>query len=79
MTEDQIKICRAFKNVTFPPGTRTKRMALDLARDTDAAPMFELSPRQHEVILNIAIKYRRQLPADVVALALKLRGEAVNG
>lgn len=76
MTADEIKICRAFSGVVFVPGSRTKRLALDLARDAEINPTYALSERQRAVVLSIAIRYRRQLPGEIVDLAKTLKGAA---
>jgi hypothetical protein len=39
-------------------------------------PHHELTERQRAAIIDIAIKYRRQIPVAVVDLARSLKGEA---
>lgn len=76
MTPDEIKICTSLGSVTFIPGIGAKRLAKNMADMAARNPGYELTERQRAAVLDIAIKFRRQLPADVVALARRLKGEA---
>jgi len=75
VTPDEIKIATAFYAVTFPPSTKTKSLAASLARMATDRPDHELSVRQRAALLDIAIKYCRQIPVELVDLARTLKGE----
>ncbi|HXR75190.1 MAG TPA: hypothetical protein VN737_04385 [Bryobacteraceae bacterium] len=52
------------ENVTFPPGTASKRFVRDMA----AHPVdYVLSPRAEKYVLAVEFTFRRQLPPDVRA------------
>lgn len=78
MTADEINICRAFNCVTFPIGTNAKRLALNMADQAEMRPEAKLTPRQRAAILEIAIRFRRQIPGEIVELAKKLKAEAAT-
>lgn len=75
MTPDQIKILTALSRATFFPGSTTKRLVQNLAGIAERNPDHKLTDKQHAAIVDIAIKYRRQIPADVVAIARELKGD----
>lgn len=69
MTHSQQMLARAINQVTYCPGIGTKRFARDMAELAQRKPDHELTPRQVKYMAEVAIKFRRQIPADVVALA----------
>lgn len=69
MTESERTIAAALNRCTFCPGIGTKRFAREMAYTADHSPNFELTPNQRKYLLEAAVKFRRQIPADVVALA----------
>lgn len=77
MTENEKTIARALGACTFPPGIATKRFAKDMAACAVQEQRFDLSPAQRRYLLTAAVRYRRQIPAEVVALAeAELRSDA---
>lgn len=76
MTEGQKTMARALAACTFVPGISTKRFARDMAHLADHGPDLELSPRQAEYLRTAVIRYRRQIPRDVVQLAESLEVQA---
>lgn len=71
MTPEQIQIALALRGVVFPPATNVKRFAESMIYLAQHRPAAELSPKQAVFLKNLAWKYRRQLPADIVRLGLK--------
>ena len=69
MTEDQKILAHALARVVFVPGIPVKKFARDMAAcaSMDQAP--ELTLKQAEYLRTAVIRFRRQTPADVVALA----------
>lgn len=69
MTDAGRAIARALARVTFAPGIGAKRFARDMAALAEHKPEHELTPRQRKYLLEVAVKFRRQIPRDLVALA----------
>ena len=72
MTTDQMTMAAHLARCTFFPGTGTKRFAHDMAfraTQPDPAPLTE---RQAEYLRTAVIRFRRQIPAEVVELAKSL-------
>jgi hypothetical protein len=81
MTPDEIRIVDALARCSFVPGTTQKRFMRQLVgRERSRS----LSDRQRAYLWAIAWSWRRQLPADLVALARKssggigIRGRQIN-
>ena len=68
MAPDEIRIAEALARCSFVPGSSPKRFARQIAARGHAKP---LSDRQRAYLWAIAWSWRRQLPADLVALARK--------
>lgn len=69
MTHAEQMIARAIGMVTFCPGIGTKRFARDMAELVRNKPDQALTPKQTKYLCEVAIKFRRQVAPDVVALA----------
>ena len=69
MTPAQISMATALARVTFPPGVGTKRFARDMADLATQKPDQVLTLRQAQYLAEACVRYRRQLPREVVALA----------
>lgn len=77
MTESERLIARAIRPglVTYHPGTRTKGFARDMAYMADNRPLEPLTPKQAAYLCQVAIKFRRQVPADIVEVARRTLAE----
>lgn len=69
MTPAQISMATALARVSMPAGVGTKRFARDMADLATQKPEQPLSPRQAQYLAEACVRYRRQLPDEVVALA----------
>lgn len=69
MTPAQISMATALARVTFPPGSGTKRFARDMADLATQQPDKVLTLRQAQYLAEAVVRYRRQIPAAVEALA----------
>ena len=69
MTGNEKTIARALAACTFTPGNATKRFAQDMARAATQEQPFDLTPAQRRYLLTATVRYRRQIPAEVVAMA----------
>lgn len=78
MTHSQQMLARAIDQVTYCPGIGTKRFARDMAELARNKPDQELTTKQVKYMAEVAIKFRRQIPADIVALA-RLELAALEG
>lgn len=78
MTPEQISMARALARVTFPPGLPGKRFALDMAAQANLRPLATLTAKQADFLAELVVRYRRQIPADVVELAKAARGEGAD-
>ena len=72
MTDEQIAMIRALSVVTFVPGAGTKRFARDMGFMAANQPGHELTPKQAEYLRTAVIRFRRQIPHDVVETAKRL-------
>ncbi len=72
MTPEYAKIIRALSSCSFLPGSWEKNFVrkMDAKRYDDNACC--LSDRQRKTVRDLAQKYRRQLSAEIVALAAAL-------
>lgn len=76
MTEPQRELALALARVTFYPGSSMKRFAADMAaRAANPGGTQRLTPRQHAYLIDLALKFRRQLPCSVVLMAEQMKGE----
>jgi hypothetical protein len=72
---DEKTLAIALAKCTFVPGVPTKRFARDMAERAhwpsgpDTVP---LTPKQRKYLCEAVIKFRRQIPQSVVALANKM-------
>lgn len=79
MTPEQQTLAKALNRCTFMPGTGTKRFASDMAHLAEQDSSREITPRQAEYLRTAVIRFRRQIPRDVVELAQKMgEKEAVD-
>jgi hypothetical protein len=65
--EDELTMARALAGCSFTPGTWDKRFARDLAAQLRATE--QITQAQAENLRRMVHRYRRQIPAEVVALA----------
>lgn len=72
MTSVEILMARAIGRVTYCPGIGTKRFAREMAFLADHEPDRALTPKQAKYLLEVVVRYRRQIPADVVGFAREL-------
>lgn len=79
MTPEQQTFARALNRCTFVPGIGVKRFARDMVHLADTDPGRTLTPAQSEYLRTAVIRYRKQIPRDVVELAQKMgEKEAVD-
>lgn len=69
MTENEKTLARALERCTFFPGIGTKRFARDMALAAAQPEPGPLTPAQRRYLLTAVVRYRRQIPADIVKLA----------
>lgn len=69
MTEDEKTMARALNQCTFVPGIGTKRFAREMAARAGQADAAPLTEKQKEYLRSAVIRFRRQIPREVVALA----------
>lgn len=67
MTFPERCMARALAQATMIPGTGSKRFARDMAAQADSD--CEITERQAEALRSLVIRFRRQIPAHVVAIA----------
>jgi hypothetical protein len=72
MTTDQIHMAIALGRCTFVPGTGTKRFAQDMQYRALNISDRPITARQAEYLRTAVIRFRKQIPADVVELARSL-------
>ena len=72
MTEEQIAMARALCAASFCPGTCTKRFARNMGLMAANQPDRELTPKQAEYLRTAVIRFRRQIPPEVVEIARNL-------
>lgn len=77
MTENEKTLARALERCTFFPGIGTKRFARDMALAASQPEPRPLTPAQRRYLLTAVVRYRRQIAAEVVALAeMELHSDA---
>lgn len=69
MTPNERMLARALNQCTFCPGIGTKRFARDMAWLEQHNPEKELTPAQTKYLVTATVRYRRQIPPDIVAVA----------
>jgi hypothetical protein len=69
MTENERIMAQHLAACRFCPGIRTKRFARDMAYIAEHFPSKELSKPQGTYLRQAVVRYRRQIPDDVVAIA----------
>ena len=69
MSDDEAAIAKALEICTFLPASWDKRFARDMAFAAKNSPERVLTEKQRASLLRLAIKYRRQLPTEIVILA----------
>lgn len=72
MTPEQQTMAKALNQCALWPGTNTKRFARDMAHLAEHDPNREITPKQAEFLRTAVIRFRRQIPREVVALARSL-------
>lgn len=72
MTEDQRRMALALNRCTFCPGIGTKRFARDMAHLAEHDAERAISEKQDAYLRSAVVRFRRQIPADVVDLARKV-------
>ena len=72
MTEDQKTLARGLVGAWFPPGINTKRFAREMAFNARQPDPKPLTPNQAEYLRTAVIRFRRSIPAEVVALAERM-------
>jgi hypothetical protein len=76
VTADEIKIARAFGAVRISPmQPKTLKLASDLCSMAQNRPTSHLTTRQHVAMLDLAIRFRRQIAPEVVELARTLKAQ----
>lgn len=69
VTEDQKKLARALAKAHMLPGSNTGGFAWDMDYRASLKNPKPLTPGQAEYLRTAVIRFRRSIPADVVALA----------
>lgn len=75
MTDAERMIARAIAQVVYCPGIGTKRFAREMAERAQHAPLVPLTPKQRAYLVSVAVRYRRQIPRDIVELARRMQAE----
>lgn len=65
VTERELAIVTAFKDVTFALGTSQKRFAQNMMFLAEHSPNKDLSEKQRRYLTILAWRYRRQMPATL--------------
>lgn len=66
MTARQILTAQALARCTFLPGSAEKRFARDMDARSRMAEPLPLTVRQAQYLDDLAYRFRRQMPADLV-------------
>jgi hypothetical protein len=69
MTSDESKLALALVRATFLPGSYDKRFAAAMAAHASLDSEQAITAKQRLCLMQMAIRYRRQLPKEIVALA----------
>lgn len=77
MTSTERLLARAIAPgmVTYVPGCSTKRFARDMAELERYSPDRELTPKQSRYLAQVAVRFRRQIPRDIVDQARRVLAE----
>lgn len=77
MTDAEKMLARAIAPtmVTYCPGSRIKRFATDMAGFEKYQPEKKLTGGQVKYLCQVAVRYRRQIPEDIVQLARRMLAE----
>lgn len=76
MTADEIRIAKAFRAVRISQmQPKTLKLASDLCSMAENRPTSHMTTRQHEALLDLAIRFRRQIAPEVVELARTLKAQ----
>lgn len=78
MTPEQISMARALALCSFVPGIGTKRFARDMASKANTFPESGLTEKQAKYLAEAVVRYRRQIPAEVVKLAQQALAEGAS-
>jgi hypothetical protein len=74
VTADEIKIAKSFGAVRISPmQPKTLKLASDLCSMAENRPTNHLTTKQHAAMLELAIRFRRQIAPETVELAQKLK------
>jgi hypothetical protein len=68
MSDDERRMARALAACTFVPGIGTKRFARQMAHMAESTEA-QITDPQAEYLRSAVRRFRRQIPAEVVALA----------
>ena len=74
MTTDEKAMALALSpmKVRYVAGSPDKRFAWTMADDAEHAALPQITTRQAEYLITLCIRMRRQIPADVLAIAERL-------
>jgi hypothetical protein len=76
VTADEIKIAKAFRAVRISQKQpKTLKLASDLCSMAENRPTNHLTIRQHAAMLDLAIRFRRQIAPEIVDLARSLKAQ----
>jgi hypothetical protein len=76
VTADEIKIAKAFRAVRISQKQpKTLKLTSDLCSMAENRPTNNLTNNQHAALLNLAIKFRRQIAPEIVELARSLKAQ----
>lgn len=78
MTDNERMVARAIGLVTYCPGIGTKRFAREMAWAAEHNRDLHLTPKQRGYLLDVAQRYRRQIPEDIRTLATRMRDEGLQ-
>ena len=70
MTDAERQMARDLHRCTFCPGIGTKRFAREMAARADQPDAKPLTEKQAKYLREAVIRYRRQIPAGTVKLAM---------
>lgn len=74
MTTDEKTMALALSpmRVTYMPGSSPKRFAWKMSDEAEHAVLPQITSNQAEYLITLCIRMRRQIPADVLAIAERL-------
>ena len=76
MTADEAQLAYALARCKMVPGSYNKRFSRDLAGMAHQGK--DLTDPQRRNLLKLVIRYRRQIPADLVELAKQMQAAVPN-